>query len=85
MTRVPKSLSKTDARSDRHDDLAELAWLPYWMIRERLRTGTLITLFNSQPGFLYDCHALLPCSPRMPPKVRASVDTLAAALPKLMT
>ncbi|MCK1654321.1 LysR family transcriptional regulator [Bradyrhizobium sp. 149] len=62
-----------------------LAWLPYWLVRERLRAGTLIALFSSRPGFLYDCHALWPRSPRMPPKVRAAVDGLAAALPKLMT
>ncbi|MCK1411153.1 LysR family transcriptional regulator [Bradyrhizobium sp. 76] len=62
-----------------------LAWLPYWLVRERLRAGTLINLLSGQPGFLYDCHALWPRSPRMPPKVRAAVDALAAVLPKLMT
>lgn len=62
-----------------------LAWLPYWLIRERLRSGALISLFEGQPEFLYDCHALWPRSPRMQPKVRAAVDVLAAALPKLMT
>lgn len=62
-----------------------LAWLPYWLIRERIRAGTLVGLFESEPEFLYDCHALWPRSSRMPPKVRAAVDTLARALPKLMT
>ena len=62
-----------------------LAWLPYWLIRERLNTGALISPFEGQPEFLYDCHALWPRSPRIPPKVRAAVDVLAAALPKLMT
>ena len=61
-----------------------LAWLPYWLVRDRLATGALVGLFAGQPEFLYDCHALWPRSPRMPPKVRAAVDTLAAALPKLM-
>ncbi|WP_018317516.1 LysR family transcriptional regulator [Bradyrhizobium sp. WSM2793] len=62
-----------------------LAWLPYWLVRERLATGALIRLLSGQPEFLYECHALWPRSPRLPPKVRVAVDTLAAALPKLMT
>ncbi|MDA9501272.1 LysR family transcriptional regulator [Bradyrhizobium sp. CCBAU 11357] len=61
-----------------------LAWLPYWLVRERLDTGALVSLFSSQPQFLYECHALWPRSPRLPPKVRAAVDLLAAGLPKLM-
>lgn len=62
-----------------------LAWLPYWLVRERLNNGTLVGLFTEQPEFLYDCHALWPRSSPLPPKVRAAVDTLAAALPKLTT
>jgi len=61
-----------------------LAWLPYWLVRERLKTRALVGLFAEQPEFLYDCHALWPRSPRLPPKVRAAVDALAEALPKLM-
>ncbi|MBR1169372.1 LysR family transcriptional regulator [Bradyrhizobium liaoningense] len=61
-----------------------LAWLPYWLVRERLDTGALVSLFSNQPQFLYECHALWPRSPRLPPKVRAAVDMLAAGLPKLM-
>jgi DNA-binding transcriptional LysR family regulator len=62
-----------------------LVWLPFWLVRERLATGALVRLFADQGEFLYDCHALWPRSPRTPPKVRAAVDALAAALPKLMT
>lgn len=62
-----------------------LAWLPYWLVRQRLNTGALVALFAGQPEFLYDCHALWPRSPQLTPKVRAAVDTLAAALPRLMT
>ena len=62
-----------------------LAWLPYWLVRERLDSGALVGLFGGRSEFLYDCHALWPRSPRLPPKVRVAVDTLAAALPKLMT
>jgi DNA-binding transcriptional LysR family regulator len=78
-------LDDLDAIADAATQGMGLAWLPYWLVRERLRAGTLINLLSGQPGFLYDCHALWPRSPRMPPKVRAAVDALAAALPKLMT
>lgn len=61
-----------------------LAWLPYWLVRQRLEAGALVSLFSSQPQFLYECHALWPRSPRLPPKVRAAVDILATGLPKLM-
>ena len=78
-------LDDLDAIADAATQGMGLAWLPYWLVREHLRAGTLINLLSGQPGFLYDCHALWPRSPRIPPKVRAAVDALAAALPKLMT
>ncbi|OAF09779.1 LysR family transcriptional regulator [Bradyrhizobium centrolobii] len=78
-------LDDLDAIADAATRGMGLAWLPYWLVRERLRSGALVTLFEGQPEFLYDCHALWPRSPQLPPKVRAAVDTLAAALPKLMT
>lgn len=78
-------LDDLDAIADAATQGMGLAWLPYWLVRERLRAGTLINLLSGQPGFLYDCHALWPRSPRMPPKVRAAVDALAVVLPKLMT
>jgi DNA-binding transcriptional LysR family regulator len=78
-------LDDLDAIADAATQGMGLAWLPYWLVRERLRAGTLINLLSGQPGFLYDCHALWPRSPRMPPKVRAAVDALAPVLPKLMT
>jgi DNA-binding transcriptional LysR family regulator len=61
-----------------------LAWLPSWLIRERIGTGALVTLLPDQPEYLYDCHALWLQSPHLPLKVRLAVDALAAALPKLM-
>jgi DNA-binding transcriptional LysR family regulator len=78
-------LDDLEAIADAAEQGMGLAWLPYWLVRERLDTGALVSLFSSQPQFLYDCHALWPRSPRLPPKVRAAVDILAAGLPKLMT
>lgn len=61
-----------------------LAWLPSWLIRERLATGRLVTLLPGQAEFLYDCHVLWLQTPHLSPKVRLAVDALAAALPGLM-
>ncbi len=62
-----------------------LAWLPRWLVRERMQSGALVPVLPEQPEFLYDCHALWLQTPHLPLKVRLAVDTLAAALPKLMT
>lgn len=79
----------------RFDDLAAiadaaaagmgLAWLPYWLVRERIQAGALVPLLSDQPGFLYDAYALWLQTPHLPLKVRLAVDALAAALPRLMT
>jgi DNA-binding transcriptional LysR family regulator len=61
-----------------------LAWLPRWLVRERLQAGTLVPLLADQPEFLYDSHALWLQTPHLPLKVRVAVDALAAGLPKLM-
>ncbi|RWI14043.1 MULTISPECIES: LysR family transcriptional regulator [unclassified Mesorhizobium] len=62
-----------------------LAWLPYWLVRERIQAGTLVPLLPEQPGFLYDAYALWLQTPHLPLKVRLAVDALAAALPRLMS
>ncbi|MCF6116898.1 LysR family transcriptional regulator [Mesorhizobium muleiense] len=62
-----------------------LAWLPYWLVRERIQAGALVVLLPEQPGFLYDAYALWLQTPQLPLKVRLAVDALAAALPRLMT
>ena len=61
-----------------------LAWLPSWLIRERVEAGALIALLPEQPAFPYDCHALWQQTPRLPLKARLAIDALADGLPKLM-
>jgi DNA-binding transcriptional LysR family regulator len=61
-----------------------LAWLPCWLIRERVRAGALVPLLPDQPPFLYDVHALWLETPQLPLRVRPAVDALVAALPKFM-
>lgn len=62
-----------------------LAWLPSWLVRERIAAGNLVRLWPGQPAFLYDCHAVWLRTSHLPLKVRLAVDALAATLPKLMT
>lgn len=62
-----------------------LAWLPRWLIRERIEAGALVPLLPNQPDFLYDSYALWLQTPHLPLKIRVAVDALAAALPKFMT
>lgn len=61
-----------------------LAWLPSWLVRDRLRSGNLIRLLPDQPEFRYDCHILRHQSRHVPLKIRLAIDALAAALPALM-
>lgn len=59
-----------------------LAWLPHWLVRDRIEAGMLITVLVAQRPFLYDCHALWAETPYIPLKVRTAVDALAAGLPQ---
>jgi DNA-binding transcriptional LysR family regulator len=77
-------LDDLDAIADAATTGMGLAWLPYWLVRERVQAGVLVTLLPDQPGFLYDGYALWLQTPHLPMKVRLAVDALAAALPKLM-
>ena len=62
-----------------------LAWLPCWLVRERVQAGALVALLPRQPGLYYDCYALWLQTPHLPLKLRVAIDTLAAALPRFMT
>jgi DNA-binding transcriptional LysR family regulator len=78
-------LDDLDAIADAAAAGMGLAWLPSWLVRERIQAGALVPLLPDQPEFLYDCHALWLQTPHLPLKVRLAVDALAAALPKFMT
>jgi len=77
-------LDDLDAIADAAAAGLGLAWLPGWLIRDRVQQGRLVTLLPGQPRFLYDCHALWPQTPHLPRKVRLALDALAAALPARM-
>ena len=61
-----------------------LAWLPYWLVRDRVQAGALVPLLPGETRFLYDSYAVWLKTPHLPLKVRLAVDALAAGLPKFM-
>ena len=77
-------LDDLDAIADAAAEGVGLAWLPYWLVRERIQAGALVALLPDEPRYLYDCYALWLQTPHLPLKVRLAVDALAAALPKSM-
>lgn len=78
-------LDDLDAIADAATDGMGLAWLPYWLVRQRIEAGALVRLLPGQPDYLYDCRALWLQTPHLPLKVRLAVDALTAGLPKLMS
>ena len=74
-----------DAMADAAAAGLGLAWLPVWLIRDRIGSGEVVIVLPDQPRFLYDGYALWPQSPLLPLKVRVAIDELAKALPPLMS
>lgn len=61
-----------------------LAWLPSWLIRERVEAGMLVPLLQDEPGHVFENYAVWLRTPHLARKVRLAIDTLASELPKLM-
>ena len=61
-----------------------LAWLPEWLVRDRLDTGALIAVLEDQLGATMNIHALWPSSPHMSLRLRLAVDALMEELPKVL-
>jgi len=81
---VPKSRLKFDdlqAIADAAICGHGIAWLPLWLIRDHLRSGELIRLFDEQPTSGFNIYALWPRMPYTPPRVRAALDALATDAP----
>lgn len=60
-----------------------LAWLPCWLVRERVATGELKPLLPGAPTTVFPIHAVWPQSPHLPLRIRAAIDMLAANLPAM--
>ena len=61
-----------------------LAWLPCWLIRERVQRGELVRLLTNRPAFGFGIYALWPQTPHLPCRLRVAIDALAELLPKLV-
>lgn len=73
-------LDDLDAIADAAVSGLGLAWLPSWLVHERIDAGTLVQLVPDRRPFLYDAYALWMQTPHLPFRVRLAVDTLVAAL-----
>lgn len=60
-----------------------LAWLPSWLVRERIRSGSLVEVLPGVSGLVYENYALWLSTSRLNQKVRVAIDALAVALPRL--
>jgi len=61
-----------------------MAWLPSWLVRERLEKGLLVSVFPNAPQHLFGVFAMWIKTPYMPLRTRAAIDALTTALPRMM-
>ena len=86
------TLKVTPPHSTRLNDLAVvadaaaadagLAWLPIWLARSQLASGTLVEVLGAQPCYAFDNFAMWPAAGRLPLRIRLALDLLASALPE---
>lgn len=62
-----------------------VAWLPYWLVRERLVKGELTLLMGKFSGVSFPINAVWPNTEHLPLKVRMAVDKLVTKLPAVLT
>lgn len=70
-----------DAIADAAEAGDGIAWLPYWLINERLDSGRLEQILPETAGVRLPIHAVWPKTRWLPLKVRMAVDRLREQLP----
>ncbi|NOU30191.1 MAG: LysR family transcriptional regulator [Polyangiaceae bacterium] len=60
-----------------------LAWLPTWLVRDRIRSGALVQILREIPGYQTDVHAIWPETTHLGTRVRVAIDALAAEVPRV--
>ncbi|MGM3173060.1 LysR family transcriptional regulator [Dickeya lacustris] len=58
-----------------------IAWLPDWLVRERLARGELVEIWRDRPSAVMACYAIWPAAHYLPLRCRLAIDALAAELP----
>ncbi|PMS38629.1 DNA-binding transcriptional LysR family regulator [Trinickia symbiotica] len=71
-----------EAIADAAADGMGLAWLPYWLIRDRMRCGELVEIWGHRPTAVMECYAVWPAAEYLPLRSRLAIDVLATELPK---
>lgn len=61
-----------------------LAWLPSWLAREKLETGSLVEVLPHEPRGAFDIMLLWPQAPQMPVRIRQAIECLVADLPAVL-
>lgn len=59
-----------------------LAWLPYWLIRERMQQGELVEIWGDRLCAAMECYAVWPAAQYQPLRSRLAIDVLTAELGK---
>lgn len=59
-----------------------LAWLPYWLVRERMQRGELVEIWGDRPSTVMECSAVWPSMQYLPLRSRLAIDLLAVELEK---
>ncbi|HEY0210583.1 LysR family transcriptional regulator [Acerihabitans sp.] len=57
-----------------------IAWLPCWLVRERVQRGELLQVLTDYTGIFFGAYAVWPKTTHLPLKVRLAVDLLADKL-----
>ncbi|WEX76695.1 LysR family transcriptional regulator [Sinorhizobium numidicum] len=86
-TVLPKTRLRLDdlaAIADAAVDGLGLAWLPCWLVRERVQRGELVRVLTDRPALIFKAYAVWPRTQHMLPKLRVVIDRLAAGLPRIM-
>jgi DNA-binding transcriptional LysR family regulator len=61
-----------------------IAWLPYWLVRDRIRAGALLPLWEERPSFSMDSFAIWPATDHLPLRVRLAIDTVIEKMPEVV-
>ncbi|UQA56897.1 LysR family transcriptional regulator [Polyangium aurulentum] len=63
---------------------AGIAWLPGWLVADRIRSGALVRVLEGESDVGCDVHAVWPRTSHLPSKVRVVIHELAARVPRLL-
>ncbi|WP_434604240.1 LysR family transcriptional regulator [Pseudomonas sp. Z4-7] len=59
-----------------------LAWLPYWLIRDRMLQGSLVEIWGDRPRAAMECYVVWPAAQYLPLRSRLAIDVLVCDLEK---